>query len=43
MKISRTTISRYLQDYERAKSGLMESDNIKLNEEIVSPPKHNSA
>ncbi|MCX6382873.1 MAG: IS21 family transposase [Actinobacteria bacterium] len=43
MKISRTTISRYFQDYEKAKSGLMESDNIKLKEEIVSPPKYNIA
>jgi len=41
MKISRTTISRYLQDYEKAKSVLMESDDIKLKEEIISPPKYN--
>jgi len=42
MKISTTTISRYIQDYEKAKSELMESDNIKLKEEIVSPPKYKS-
>ena len=30
MKISRTTISRYLQDYEKDRSVLMESDDIKL-------------
>ncbi|MCE5329605.1 IS21 family transposase [bacterium] len=43
MKISRTTIARYFKDYEKAKSGLMESDDIKLKEEIVSCPKYNSS
>jgi len=39
MKISRITVARYLKNYEEAKSKLMDSDNIKLKEEIVSPPK----
>jgi len=42
MKISRTTVARYLTNYEDAKSKLMDSDNLKLKEEIVSPPKYNS-
>ncbi|MEI7616259.1 MAG: IS21 family transposase [Actinomycetota bacterium] len=42
MKISRTTVARYLKNYEESKSKLMESDDIKLKENIVSPPKYNS-
>ncbi len=40
MKISRTTVARYLRGYEKAKSKLMESDDLKLKEEIISPPKY---
>lgn len=43
MKISRTTVARYLKNYEDSKSKLMKSDDIKLKENIISPPKYNSA
>jgi len=43
MKISRTTVARYLKEYERAKSKLMENDNLRLREEIISPPKYDSS
>jgi len=43
MKISRTTIARYLNDYESSKSKLMKSDEPKIKEEITSPPKYNSS
>jgi len=35
MKISRTTVARYLREYEKAKSKLMESDDLKLKENII--------
>ena len=35
MKISRTTIGKYLKNYEDVKSKLMSSDDIKLKEDIV--------
>jgi DNA-binding CsgD family transcriptional regulator len=38
-KISRTTVAKYIKDYEEAKSRLMESENLKLKEDIISPPK----
>ena len=43
MKISRTTVARYLKEYENAKSKLMESDDIRLKENIISPPKYNTS
>ena len=43
MKISRTTIGKYLKNYEDVKSKLMGSDDIKLKEDIICPPKYNSA
>jgi len=43
MKVSRTTVARYLKNYEDSKSKLMKSDNIKLKENIISPPKYNSS
>jgi len=43
MKISRTTVARYLREYEKAKSKLMESDDLKLKEEIISPPKYDTS
>ncbi|HUU40968.1 MAG TPA: IS21 family transposase [Desulfatiglandales bacterium] len=43
MKISRTTVARYLREYEKAKSKLMESDSIKLKEDIISPPKYDTS
>ena len=36
MKVSRTTVARYLKNYEDSKSKLMKSDNIKLKENIIS-------
>ena len=36
MKISRTTVARYLKEYEMAKSKLMEGGDPKLKEEIFS-------
>lgn len=38
VKISRTTVAKYIRDYEQAKSKLAGSDDIKIKEEIVSPP-----
>jgi predicted transcriptional regulator len=43
MEISRTTVARYLKEYENAKSKLMESDDIRLKENIISPPKYNTS
>ena len=43
MKISRTTIAKYLNAYESSKSKLMESDEPKIKEDIISVPKYNSA
>jgi len=43
MKISRTTIGKYLKNYEDVKSKLMGSDNLKLKEDIICPPKYNSS
>ena len=42
-KISRTTVSRYIKDYEETKSKLMGGDNLKLKEDIISPPKYDSS
>ena len=42
-KISRTTVAKYIKDYEEAKSRLMESENLKLKEDIISPPKYDSS
>ena len=43
MKISRTTVARYLKNYESSKSKLMASDEPKIKEEIICAPKYNSA
>ena len=43
MKISRTTVAKYINDYESSKSKLMESDETKIKEDIISPPKYNSS
>ena len=43
MKISRTTVARYLREYEKAKSKLMEGGDPKLKEEIIYPPKYDSS
>lgn len=43
MKISRTTVAKYIKNYEASKSKLSECDDIKLKEDIISPPKYNSA
>ena len=43
MKISRTTIGKYLKNYEDVKSKLMSSDDLKLKEDIIRPPKYNSS
>jgi len=43
MKISRTTIGKYIKSYEDVKSKLMGSDDLKLKEDIICPPKYNSA
>ncbi|MFC2145269.1 IS21 family transposase [Actinomycetota bacterium] len=43
MKISRTTVARYLGEYEKAKSKLMEGGDPKLKEEIIYPPKYDSS
>jgi transposase/transposase-like protein len=40
VKISRTTVAKYIKDYEQAKSKLAGSDDIKIKEEIVSPPRY---
>jgi len=43
MKISRTTVARYLREYEKAKSKIMESSDLKLKEDIISAPKYDSS
>lgn len=43
MKISRTTIARYLKEYEKAKSKLMDGGDLKLKENIISLPKYDSS
>ena len=43
MKISRTTIGKYLKNYEDVKSKLMGSDDLKLKEDIICHPKYNSS
>lgn len=43
MKISRTTVAKYIKNYEAAKSKLMGCDDVKIKEDIISPPKYNSA
>ena len=43
MKISRTTVAKYIKNYEASKSKLSECDDIKLKEDRISPPKYNSA
>jgi predicted transcriptional regulator len=43
MKISRTTVARYLKSYETSKSKLMDCDDVKIKEDIISPPKYNGA
>ncbi len=40
VKISRTTVAKYIKDYEQAKSKLAVNDDIKIKEEIVSPPRY---
>lgn len=42
-KISRTTVAKYIKDYEETKSKLMGSGNLKLKEDIISPPKYDSS
>lgn len=42
LKVSRTTVARYLKNYEESKSKLMESDELRIKENIISPPKYNS-
>ena len=42
MKISRTTVTKYLKNYEASKSKLMGCDDVKIKEDIISPPKYNS-
>ncbi len=41
MKISRTTVARYLKNYEISKSKLMGSDEPKIKEDIICLPKYN--
>ena len=43
MEISRTTIARYLKNYEVSKSKLMGRDEVKIKEDIISLPKYNSS
>ena len=43
MKISRTTVAKYIDAHESSKSKLMESEDVKIKEDIISPPKYNSA
>jgi transposase-like protein len=43
MKISRTTIAKYIKNYEASKSKLMGCDDIKIKEDITAPPRYNSA
>lgn len=43
MKISRTTVAKYIDAHESSKSKLMESGETKIKEDIISPPKYNSA
>jgi len=43
MKISRTTVAKYLKNYEASKSKLSECDDVKIKEDIISSPKYNSA
>jgi len=43
MKISRTTIGKYLKNYEDVKSKLMGSGDLKLKEDIICSSKYNSA
>jgi len=43
MKISRTTVARYLKAYEKAKSKLVGGGDLKLKEDIISPPKYDSS
>jgi hypothetical protein len=43
MKISRTTVAKYFKNYEDSKSKLMGCDDVKIKEDIISPPKYNSA
>ena len=43
MKISRTTVAKYFKGYEASKSKLMGCDDVKIKEDIISPPRYNSA
>ena len=43
MKISRTTIAKYIKNYEASKSKLMGCDDAKIKEDIISPPRYNGA
>lgn len=42
MKVSRTTVAKYIKNYQDSKSKLMESGDVKIKEDITSPPKYNS-
>ena len=43
MKISRTTVAKYLKNYEASKSKLMGCDDVKIKEDIIAPPRYNGA